>query len=360
MNVINFKKSKLSSFFSSGLFKLIAKHSILPATIFTKMQVSKINRSFEAFWGLSDEQPCLNIIPQKFSTVTLGKPINLWTYYFPTMEEILSLRQHYSISSFNVHTKDNISLCGMHFKDKRVSLNEGRTLIIFGGNGDLYKIGSAAWLFKLLQKSPVPFHLVLFDHRECGNSQGKAHAKGLIQDGEAVYHYVNKELGVDENHIDLCGFSLGAAVATLVKARHKATKGCLISNRSFQSLDKAVKGMFSHLFNPISNLLSKAAVKITHSSGWILDPFEAWKTIQSRKMVICHEEDPVICYTASMEQALHEENLLKECHHIKLIQKCHKKTIINHHVEPLSSYNDHLGNDVESTILQFLLQNASY
>lgn len=352
------KRTKSFNIFSSRLFKLIAKRSILPATIFSKIQISKINRSFAAFWGISSETPLLTSPSNKFSTVTLGEPIDLWTHYFPTEQDILHLRTQYSLTPLNVHTKDGAILCGMHFQNNQAPVEEGRTLIIFGGNGDLYRIGTSGWLFKLLQTSPIPFHLVLFDYRECGNSRGNAYAKGLVLDGEAIYSYVHKTLGVCEDQIDLCGFSLGAAIATLVKARHKDTKGCLISNRSFQSLDRVITGMFSHLLAPISRIITKAAFKITHSSEWILNPFEAWKTIQSRKMVICHDEDPVITHCASMERALYEEDLLQDCHHIRLNQKCPKKKIPNHHVEPLSSYNDHHGNDVESTLLEFLLDNA--
>jgi hypothetical protein len=361
-SIFSNKEKSLKEFFNKlqnscyyGLFKLIAKHSILPATIFTKSQVNSIDKEFRRFWGLGKKAPNLKQ-PTRFSTVTLGNPKSLWSYYFPSLEAISHLREYYNLCPFEALTEDGVKLCGMHFQHKDRHQNNARTLIVFGGNGDLYKLGSSAWLFKLLKKASTPFNIVMFDYRECGFSQGKANSKGLVLDGEAIYNYVHKELNVSEDHIDLCGFSLGAAIATLVKAKHPETRGALISNRSFQSLDDAVQGIFSKLGKPFSTFLSKIASMITKRSGWSLNPLEAWKAITSPKMVICHEKDPVIHYSASLEKGLIKENLLSECYHIHLKQKNISLKIRNHHVQPLSCYNDQNGHDAETKILDFLLR----
>lgn len=347
--------NKIQDYSSDGLFKLIAKRSILPATIFTKAQIASIDKEFNRFWGLDDHLPNLKQ-PSHFSTFTLGNPKSLWSYYFPKLDEIIALRALYTPSPFQSITDDNTTLCGMHFRHKEAHQKNTRTLIVFGGNGELYKIGSSAWLFKLLKTASTPFNIVMFDLRECGFSNGIADAEGLILDGETIYQYVHKVLGVAEDHIDLCGFSLGAAIATLVKAKHPHTKGTLISNRSFQSLDHAVKGLFTVLGNPLSSFFGKIASIITNRSGWDLNPLEAWKMISSPKMVICHKKDPIVRYCASLEKGLQKENLLKECHHIHLKQKNTFLKIRNHHVQPLSFYNDQHGEDVETKILNFLIK----
>lgn len=347
--------SKIQDYCSSGLFKLIAKRSILPATIFTKLQVASIDREFNRFWGLEDKKPSLKQ-PSHFSTFTLGNPKSLWSYYFPNLEDISHLRTHYTLFPFQATTEDDVKLCGIRFQHKNGDQANARTLIVFGGNGELYKIGSSAWLFKLLKKVPTPFNIVMFDLRECGFSSGTAHSKGLILDGEAIYQYVHKELEIPEDHIDLCGFSLGAAIATLVKAKHPHTQGALISNRSFQSLDHAVKGIFTQLGNPLSSFFGKIASTITTRSGWSLNPLQAWKSITSPKMVICHKKDPVVKHCASLEKGLQKEDLLQECHHIHLKQKNPSLKIRNHHVQPLSFYNDQNGFDAETKILNFLLR----
>lgn len=340
---------------SNKLFKWIAKHSILPATIFSKIQVDAAHKQFNTFWGLENTPVCIKQ-PSRFSTFTLGIPPNLWSYHFPTLEEIHEVRKHYQLQPFQTVTEDGVTLCGTHFQDHRAATDPStRTLIVFCGNGELYKIGSSAWLLKLLKDAAVPFNIVMFDPRECGHSEGEAHAQGLVMDGEAIYQYVKQQLHMSEDKIDLCGFSLGAAIATLVKAQHPHTQGVLISNRSFQSLDHAVRGIFSRLAEPFAKVLGKIASKLRHYTGWNLDPLQAWKTITSPKMVICHAEDRVISHCASLEQGLSQENLLTECYHIHLHQKDPDLNISNHHVQPLSFYNDQHGRDVEKSILDFLV-----
>ena len=205
----------LHDMISQGLAKAIAKPSILPATIFSKQQVETSRREFDRFWGREDTKPCLKQHEQ-FATFTLKQPKSLWTYYFSDHESIDALKRAYSPNPFKVRTEDLIKLCGMHFKYQGPKKKHQRYLIVFNGNGELYRLGAHAWLFKLLkQQSDTNFDIIMFDHRECGFSKGKAHARGLIKDGEAIYSYVKEILNADDDDIDLCGFSLGAAVATL-------------------------------------------------------------------------------------------------------------------------------------------------
>jgi hypothetical protein len=341
---------------TTRLLKWIAKYSILPATIFTKLQVNTIHQEFCRFWGLENSLPSFKQ-PARFSTFTLGSPLNLWSYYFSTLADMEALRARYTLNPLQVHTQDDVTLCGMHFQDHRAASHpQARTLIVFGGNGELYKIGASAWLFKLLAHSSTPFNIVMFDLRECGYSTGVAHAQGLVLDGETIYQYVKSTLQVSEDHIDLCGFSLGAAIATLVKAKHPHTQGSLISNRSFQSLDHAVQGIFNRFSKPFSQFFGLLASKLTHTAGWALNPLEAWETISSPKMVICHPEDPVVSHSASLEQGLEKHNLLNACVHIQLHQKDPLLSISNHHVQPLSFYNDQHGQDAETVIFHFLVR----
>lgn len=341
--------------FIKSFAKRLVTYCVLPTTLFRKNQIAAVNKTFNQFWF--SNAPIISKPPSKFSTVTLGTPISLWSYTFPKEADRSTLKTDYTPIAFQAPAEDGSLLCGTLFKATKHSA-QGRTLLVFGGNGSLYKIGCHAWLLKLLQHSPIPFNIVMFDPRGCGNSEGVAHADGLIADGESIYQYTHTVLGVKEDNIDLCGFSLGAAIATLVKAKHPDTKGVLISNRSFQSLDHAVKSFFSPFKATIGKLLGNLASMITKKSGWILNPLDAWETITSPKMVICHKKDPVVRYCGSLEKALSSCDLLKQCHAIHLVQKNKKLPIYNHHVQPLSFYNDHLGQDAEGQIFQFLLSNS--
>ena len=342
--------------FKNKILNRLVTYCVLPCTIFRKNQVNAVNKAFENFWFKDNPTTCQNP-PLKFSTVTLGTPISLWSYTFPKISDVIAIKTHYTPIAFQTPAEDGSLLCGCLFKATKSS-SKARTILVFGGNGSLYKIGCSAWLLKLLQNSPIPFNIVMFDPRGCGDSEGSPNADGLIADGESIYQYIHTVLGVAEDNIDLCGFSLGGAIATLVKAKHPNTQGALISNRSFQSLDHAVKGFFSPLTTTIRKFSEKIASKLANQSGWILNPFDAWKTITSRKMIICHKKDPVIRHSASLEKALSSCDLLKQCHHIHLMQKNLNLSIDNHHVQPLSFYNDHLGQDAEEQILQFLLSKS--
>jgi esterase/lipase len=334
---------------------LIAKKSLLPASIFTKKQIEKIDQNFRRFW----EQKTVSsyYTPAKkprFSTFTLGTPHSLWEYHFDSDEKQTELLSEFSLHHFETQTKDKIRLNGTLFRRKKKHLAPSRTLILFGGNGELYKIGSAAWVFKLVLKANADFDIVMFDPRECGESSGVAFASGLIEDGLSIFRFVNETLGVDQDLIDLCGFSLGGAIATLVKEHYKETKGALISNRSFQSLEKAIEHIFTPLGQTLSFFISHAAKNLASKTNWHLDPLSAWSKIEGPKMVISHEKDPIVRYKASLQIGILEENLTKNSDLIVLKQKDPSHRIFNHHVQPLSFYNDQDGNDVEEMILNFL------
>ena len=335
------------------LSQLISRRSILPASMFSKKQLSKIHQDFERFWNSSLPYH-KQVSPKTFSTFTLGTPITLWSYYFPCEPSRKKLLNSYSRVPLKIRTFDGLNLQGHLFKKKKSGSNPSRALIVFGGNGELYKIGSAAWLFSLLEKTSYDFDIIMFDPRECGESEGIASAASLIRDGISIFDFVRNQLKIDIDSIDLCGFSLGGAIATHVKAFYPESKGVLISNRSFQSLEKAIRGFFKPLGPFFSQWFGKWAIQLAEQTSWTLSPLHVWSTIKSPKIVICHSKDPIIHHSASLEKGLHDDNLLEDCLHIHLIQKNPIKKIKNHHVEPLSSYNDQSGEDAQSLILHFL------
>jgi predicted alpha/beta-fold hydrolase len=331
----------------------ITKTSLLPATIFTKKQIEIINNSFEVFWGL--KKGAVNFsVPLHFSTVTLTQPKNFWTYYFSSLQEINHLRTVYTPLPFTFKSADQTTLCGCHFKKSKAL--SSRALIIFGGNGELYRMGTAGWLFKLLLTAGQDFDIIMFDVRECGNSEGKAYAQGLVEDGIAIFSHVEKTLGFAKDKIDLYGFSLGAAIATLVKYHFKDTQGSLINNRSFSSLDAAIQEIFSPLGISLKFFLGRQAKKLANQHAWNLSPLQAFTQITCPKLLISSHQDPVVRYRASLEKGLKDLGLLSSCDHLLLTLKKKHSFVINHHVQPLSFYNDQHGKDAESRVLDFLLR----
>lgn len=334
---------------------LATRRLILPATLFSKKQIALIEDSFLKFW---DPRFSLSKIenPKTFSTFTLGNPINLWTFYFPDEVSRKTLINSYDLCPLKIVSFDKTIIHGTLFKRKKTKAGCSRLMVMFGGNGELYKIGSSAWIFSLLDKSLADYDIAFFDPRECGRNEGFASAEGLIRDGKAVVDELLKMLSISIDLVDMCGFSLGAAIATHVKSLYPGSQGVLISNRSFQTLEKAILGIFHPLGPFFSAWFGKWALKLAEGSGWKLSPLEAWISIKSPKLVICHPKDPIIQHKASLEKGLHDIDLLQACMHIQLMQKDSKQKIKNHHVEPLKSYNDQAGKDAQELILEFLSQ----
>ena len=335
-----------------ALCNLMSRRSILPASMFSKKQVEWIDNMFEEFWNGHLNEGLVR--PKGFSTFTLGKPKSLWSFYFPTRASHQLLLKSYEVRPFSMSSYDSTDLHGAIFKKNKTNSATSRVLIIFGGNGELFKIGSAGWIFSLLMNCSIDFDIVMFDPRECGKNRGIASAQAMIRDGKAIVEFIQKELKVSIDQIDFCGFSLGAAIATHVKSFYPKSAGALISNRSFQSLESAIKGIFDPLGPLFSKVFGKLAWKIAEENAWKLTPLGVWDSIKGPKMVICHPNDPIIRHGASLEKGLHDLDLLQDCLHVQLNQKNPLERIKNHHVQPLSSYNDQSGQDALALILQFL------
>lgn len=338
---------------SSKIKSFISRKSILPASLFSKRQLQIIEDNFKKFWDPSHSFENLSR-PKTFSTFTLGCPINLWTYYFHDKKSRGRLLADYQVEPFEVQSYDQTVLHGTIFKKRKRFSGPSRVFLVFGGNGELHKIGSCGWVFQLLEHVPCDFDIVLFDPRGCGRNEGVPTAAALIRDGKAVLDASVKELNTPIDLVDLCGFSLGGAIATHVKSLYPNSQGILINNRSFQSLDKAIHGIFHPLGPSFAKWFGRLAASCAEDSHWKLNPLHAWTTIKAPKMVICHPKDPVIHHSASLERGLHDKDLLETCVHIQLSQKNPLELIKNHHVEPLSSYNDQSGEDALGLILEFL------
>lgn len=347
--------------FTNKISNWIAKNSLVPATLFSKEQVSTISEEFRAFWGLSESTLSFEK-PKSFNTFTLTKPKTFWTYFFPSESAIEALRNAYELIPFKIKCKQGEKISGMRFKSTNKNAKQKKFLIVFNGNGSIYRCGSQAWLFKLLtQNDDIAYDVIMFDPRGSGESKGKTTPQSLIEDGDLVYQFVKTTLGADEHTIDLYGFSLGGALATILKAKHPSSGGVLINNRSFHSLGTAAKGFLTQRRFPFSKALSKIALSLTKQSGWDFSPIDVWNKISSSDtLVISHNEDPIIYEEATLGKALEKGELLKNCLHIKLKQKNPEDAIKNHHVQPLASYTDQNGCDVEEQISSFLFRKHNY
>lgn len=104
------------------------------------------------------------------------------------------------------------------------------TVVIFHGNAGNLSYHQVT----LLPFRNLGLQAILFDYRGYGLSSGHPTEKGLLLDGEAVTHYVEKTLGVPRERIVYFGQSLGSGVAALLAAKRAPAR--LILESAYPSL----------------------------------------------------------------------------------------------------------------------------
>lgn len=186
------------------------------------------------------------------------------------------------------------NLDGLIFHPKahpKESPKDAKYIVVFNGMGDLYEKHLES-LDKLAQDTG--FHLVGFNYRGVGESQGKANSgKDLIQDGQSVVEsLLNK--GISADNILFYGHSMGAAVAAGVYD-DMDHKGPIISESSFSSFSKAISSK--------KGKISEIAVKALQ---WDFKNNKIIKKIDSdKRAVVVNRRDPTVRYQeASLYQKL--------------------------------------------------------
>ena len=89
-------------------------------------------------------------------------------------------------------------------------------LICHGNAGNLSEFGRPVHYAGLRQ---LGLHLLAFDYRGYGESEGLPTESGLYQDADAAYRYLREERGVPADRIIVFGHSLGSAVAVDLASR---------------------------------------------------------------------------------------------------------------------------------------------
>lgn len=265
---------------------------------------------------------------------------NFWKNFFPNTKKVQDLRKTFKPEDFILKTPDNTIIKGTVFhKSKNPN---ARTLMICTGRSQLYQQGNHSWLFYLIKQNDLDVNIVMYNPRGYGESSGTPSLQGFLIDGETVYQYIHEKLGVDENKIDIYGYSLGASTATRLKELHNHTKGKLISDRSFSDSNsqlyhglasKLGEGIFTNFVYTVLNWTFRAC-------GWDGSIIDEWNNISSPKLVICHPKDQVIPFKASLYNTLEERGFHSDESKILLQSKSRNDHIYDHHAEHLFNYKD--------------------
>lgn len=330
------------------------KKSIHIALNYSERHLNYIEKEYDKIWK------------NRVININELSQINFWSQVFRTEESIQELRSFYTPEETTITTPDGVTLNGVVYthKSNKDTTRSVPTLIFFGGTGELHKSGFGSWLFALLQKCETPFNIVMFDYRGTGRSSGNPTCENdILIDAETIYQFVHQKLNINENDLHIAGFSLGAAIATKLKSLHSETKGFLISNRSFSSIREEVKyffkerrGNFTYTFlgSTITSFLGEVLGWLAYHFGWDFNTAEDFTKIKSPKLVITHEQDPVIPYKASLYHKLETLGKLEECDHIKLMNKAYNNHFLLHHTEDLKHYTDQNGEEATVHFLSFI------
>jgi len=127
------------------------------------------------------------------------------------------------------------------------------------------------------------FHLLVFDYRGYGASDGSPTRRGTVMDARAAVAYVRGRPDVDPRRVALFGQSLGGAVAVVVAAGDPRIKGAVIDS-AFTSYQAEAAHVLRRtvLLYPLAWPLSRLLV----SSG--LDPIDCVDRISPRPLLFVH------------------------------------------------------------------------
>lgn len=96
------------------------------------------------------------------------------------------------------------------------------------------------------------FHVLVFDYRGFGESEGLPTEKGTYFDAEAAWRFITQVKGESPSRIVVAGRSLGGAVAIELASRH--VPGALVVESTFTSLPEV--GQRVYWFLPVRLLMS--------------------------------------------------------------------------------------------------------
>lgn len=154
------------------------------------------------------------------------------------------LRTNFAPIPLNLTTPDNIQIKGVLYCAKQngnASIRDIPTIIVCEANGTLSKqMGIGGWLLAHpdFSKTP-PYNVAMFDYRGAGESQKEEplFSDQLVLDADTVYQCMRQWLSA--LNIGFYGRSLGAAVATELRALHPDAGRC-VNSHSFRKLTDLV------------------------------------------------------------------------------------------------------------------------
>lgn len=259
-------------------------------------------RNFNLFWNSNEWTSFTNEDQFDVFLSQDNRRYNLWL--MRPLEEAKKIRENYEPKAIELKTPDNETLHG-HFIQNRHDPNcEGKVVLVFGGNVDLYRDGATVYpMLGTLCENETPVSYLMVDPRSVYKSTGTATRDGLLIDADTLYQYAENALGFDKDNIVIYGQSFGGAMASHLKGMHEESNAPVIVSRSFSSLNDMAKTIGSQMpLKPVG--LLQWTLKQT---GWVLDSAKTLAKLRSDVVVLNHPNDEIIPEESSVPEGLRRE-----------------------------------------------------
>jgi uncharacterized protein len=206
-------------------------------------------------------------------------------FYYPSTE-VYSRPDEFGLSHEDVslQTSDGLTLHGWFLP----AIGEPRgTVIHFHGNAAnvTAHVGLIDWLPRL------GYHVLMFDYRGFGQSQGRVTRAGTIRDGNAAVDYARSRPEAQNLPLFAYGQSLGGAVAIVVAAQRPELRA-VVAESPFSTHRRIATCHVRRLvyFDWLAKVLATAAI----SAGD--DPLDVVAQIAPRPLLIIAAENDEICF----------------------------------------------------------------
>ena len=196
-------------------------------------------------------------------------------------------------------------------------------------------------------------NVVTFDYRGYGSTR---RAEDLVVDGESVYQYVTKELGIQSDKVHFYGYSLGGAIAAQVKALHPESAGKYVGDRPFRSVfslitEKCCIEKLGCLIKKITSFISAIFIAYpVYLLGWEWDGSKALTQLKGDKRVVYHPNDWLIPCKASLASL---------CPADKRVSLNPKRIGPSTHFAPIGAQTMADGTPAVNAVVDFLTNNPS-
>lgn len=186
-----------------------------------------------------------------------------------------------------------------------------RAVLFLHGNGGFYE---TCWDQALDIKKTIAedVHLMMFNPRGTGKSQGEPCGRNLALDVMAAFLFLVEAKDLSPSNIIIYGHSMGGCIgalgAELIQQLFPEETIHLVSDRSFSSMTDHLDAFSKRVAE--AGFLARGVPRSQPLGGWQMDAMNAITSLKGRVCVIYDPEDEIIVKEASLFYQMQEKNLL--------------------------------------------------